>query len=118
MVVPRRGHAYDPDGHFYTVVAIEVNRTPALTDRPRREAALVAFCAQLPDLAKEFDAVSLRVRATASLTGFSWGAFSTCWGANVKYMVNVHQYPHVLTGEKDGKGRKNRARVPRPKKRA
>ncbi|PYN95503.1 MAG: hypothetical protein DMD91_24455 [Candidatus Rokuibacteriota bacterium] len=100
MVVPRPGHAYDPDGHFYTVVAIEVNRTPALTDRPRREAALVAFCAQLPDLAKEFDAVSLRVRATASLTGFSWGAFSTCWGANVKYN---HDPDRVLFNTTDGK---------------
>ena len=50
--------AYEDDGHFYTIIASE--RLSNKLNAPHDEAALYSFCAQLPDLAKELDATTLR----------------------------------------------------------
>lgn len=92
-----RAAAYNDDGHFYTAVSIAHSRLPALQGKSRDAAVLIALCAQVPDLAKEFDAVSLRVRLAGSLQGTLWGGFSSCRGGDVSHMVTVHHYLHGLT---------------------
>jgi len=84
--------AYNEDGHFYTAAGIE--RSRQLKDPDFTEARLVTFCAQMPDLTNQLDAVTLRVNEVPSLYGSLWGAFSRCWGEGVRHMVTVHQYLH------------------------
>jgi hypothetical protein len=55
--------SYNEDGHFYTIIASEHLRSPVLQDQHRDEAVIAAFCAQMPDLAAELDAATLRMRA-------------------------------------------------------
>jgi hypothetical protein len=100
FAVSRWSYSYDADGHFYTAVTIQQGRQPPFAGSLRDQAVLLAFCAQLPDLAKEYDAVSLRVRLIPSFTGSLWGAFSSCWGDEVCHMVTVHHYLHGLTDTK------------------
>ncbi len=91
-------YSYDEDGHFYTAVALQHFRQPPFDGILRNQAALLAFCAQLPDLAKEFDAVTLRVGVMSSLSGWAWGPFSYCGSDNdVCHMVTAHHYLHGLT---------------------
>jgi hypothetical protein len=97
--------AYDEDGHYYTAALLRSYRPPGVDGRANQEANLLSVCAQLPDLAKELDAVTLRVKVTPSISGFFWGSFSRCWSDDVRYMANVHHYLHALTGETDAKGR-------------
>ena len=88
---------YDEDGHFYTAVTIQHNHRPPFDDSARDQAVLLAFCTQLPDLAKEFEAVTLRVGVLGSIRGSAWGAFNFCWGDAVCHMVTAHHYLHALT---------------------
>ncbi len=92
-----QGFAYNDDGHFYTAVSVENSRLPAFKDKIRDAAVLMGLCAELPDLSKEYDAVSLRGRLLASVQGSLWGGFSSCWGEDVCHMVTVHHYLHGLT---------------------
>lgn len=96
-VVLDRVAAYNDDGHFYTTVSIAHSHLPAFKDKMRDAAVLMGLCAQLPDLAKEYDAVSLRVHLIASFQGSLWGGFSSCWGGDVCHMVTVHHYLHGFT---------------------
>lgn len=89
--------AYNDDGHFYTAVSTFYSRLPPYGGRAQEAAILIGFCAQLPDLAKEFDAISLRVREAASFNGMLWGLFSACRDEDVCHMVTVHHYLHALT---------------------
>jgi hypothetical protein len=88
--------SYNEDGHFYTVVALE-----HLHFRPARqvtdEAKIAAFCTQMPDLARELDATTLRTENMFDRNMLSWGAFSVCRGQNVHHMVAAHHYIHALT---------------------
>jgi hypothetical protein len=91
---PSRG--YNEDGHFYTLIALEhFHPTPGrqVTD----EAKIAAFCTQMPDLARELDATTLRTEDMLDGNMLSWGAFSTCRGRNVRHMVTAHHYIHALT---------------------
>lgn len=90
-------YPYDEDGHFYTAVTLQHQHHPPFDGNSRDQAVLLAFCAQLPDLAKEFEAVTLRVGVIPSFWGSTWGAFSTCWGDAVCHMVTAHHYLHGLT---------------------
>jgi hypothetical protein len=47
---------YDDDGHFYTLAALGHSHHPALDGARRKQAIVAAFCAEMPDLAKELDA--------------------------------------------------------------
>jgi hypothetical protein len=89
--------AYNDDGHFYTAVSIEHSHLPAFKEKVRDAAVVIGLCAELPDLSKEYDAVSLRVRLIPSVRGLLWGGFSSCWGEAVCHMVTVHHYLHALT---------------------
>ena len=100
QIAPAMAMAYNDDGHFYTVVSIAHAHLPPYNGHTQDDAVLMALCAQIPDLAKEYDAVSLRVRTIPSITGSFWGMFSSCWGTDVCHMVTVHHYLHGLT---DGK---------------
>jgi len=96
-VIFGRVAAYNDDGHFYTAVSVAHSRLPAFADKGRQSAVLMMLCAQVPDLAWEFDAVSLRVRVAKSPSGWLWGGFSACRGTDVCHMVTVHHYLHALT---------------------
>lgn len=96
--ISRWSYSYNEDGHFYTAVAVQHFREPPFDSNLRQQAALLAFCAQLPDLAKEFDAVTLRVGVMSSWGGWAWGSFSYCGKDNdVCRMVTAHHYLHGLT---------------------
>jgi len=89
--------AYNDDGHFYTAVSVEHAHLPVFTDKVRDAAVVIGLCAELPDLSKEYDAVSLGVRLIPSIQGLLWGGFSSCRGEAVRHMVTVHHYLHALT---------------------
>jgi len=97
VVDARSAYGYNEDGHFYTVTAVEHDREPPFEGGSRDEAVLTAFCAQLPDLANQLDATTLRANLIFSFSGTFWGAFSRCWSEDVRHMVAVHQYLHGLT---------------------
>src|SRR2546422_6337484 len=98
-----QGHAYDEDGHFYTAAALQFQRRPRPLGSSRDQAVLMAFCAQLPDLANDFDTATLRITLGgwwAPVQNVTWGSFSQCWGSDVQHMVTVHHYLHGLTSTK------------------
>src|SRR5689334_17100921 len=78
VCIPASAGAYNEDGHFYTAIAVEHARTPPYPsqDATSRKAALIGFCAQLPDLSYDYDATSLRVNLLLSPRSYLWGAFS------------------------------------------
>lgn len=98
-VVFGRVAAYNDDGHFYTAISVARSRLPAFADKGQQSAVLMMLCAQVPDLAWEYDAVSLRVNITKSWQGWAWGGFSACRGTDVCHMVSVHHYVHALTDQ-------------------
>ena len=61
-----------------------------------------AFCTQIPDLARELDATTLRSEDMFDPNMLAWGAFSTCRGRNVRHMVTAHHYIHALTDSPAG----------------
>jgi hypothetical protein len=89
---------YNHDGHFYTAAVLENDRVPAFAGIERDEAILIAFCTQLPDLAEDLDAITLRAKEIPSIPGTLWGGFGVCLGPGVRRMATVHQYVHALTG--------------------
>ncbi len=91
--------AYNDDGHFFTAISVARSRLPAFADKGQQSAVLMMLCAQVPDLAWEYDAVSLRVRVSKSVQGWLWGGFSACRGSDVCHMVSVHHYLHALTDQ-------------------
>ncbi len=84
---------------------VQFSRQPRLDGKLRDQAALLAFCAKVPDLVREFDAVTFFAGVLPSFSGLTSGAFSSCWSRDVHYMVTAHRYLHALTGETDGGGR-------------
>jgi (2Fe-2S) ferredoxin len=84
--------AYEDDGHFYTIIASE--RLSNKLNAPHDEAALYSFCAQLPDLAKELDATTLRYGV---LLNPSWAWRDECDDETL-HMVTTQRIVHALTG--------------------
>jgi hypothetical protein len=101
VMTPGLSLAYNDDGHFYTVLAVMHGAQPPFDGKAQEEAALMAFCAQMPDLAEELEAVTLRAHAFLSLSGAAWGTINQCWSEEVRHMVTVHHYLHALTGTAD-----------------
>src|SRR5258706_8657716 len=97
--------AYNEDGHFYTVVALEQERRD-LANLPADHFRIVALCAQIPDLSRELDAVTLKVNSLGALGGWLWGGFGACRNDEVRHMVSVHHYVHALT---DGDAKRTEA---------
>jgi hypothetical protein len=97
--------SYNEDGHFYSVIGAEHLRQPALEDQARDEAVVAAFCTQMPDLARELEAVTVRGRFWVfvnPLVWGAWGSFNFCFGNHVHHMVTAQQYIHALTGSPAG----------------
>ena len=97
LVLPATARAYQESGHFYTVVSALESHTPAYDPAQARQARVVGFCAQLPDLASELDAITARVHLSV-WEQFSWGLLSQCAGEQVHRMVATQHYVHALTG--------------------
>ncbi len=89
--------AYQQAGHFYTAFALAHTAPAALPDRER---LLVAFCAQLPDMASDLDAVSVyQAAAMASpWKWFRWASADRIDGKELRRMVTMQQLLHGLTG--------------------
>lgn len=98
VALSRSSPGYNYDGHFYTAVAVEHDDDPPLSGTARDEAILIGFCSEVPDLADDLEAITLRVKEIPSLTGTLWGAFGSCLGQGVRRMATVHQFVHALTG--------------------
>ena len=89
--------AYNETGHYYTVAAVTHQ---LLSKLPLEQASLVAFCAQLPDIAEELDATKVyRSMAWPHLLTYGrWAIAGSSWDDSVGRMVAVQQLLHALTG--------------------
>lgn len=91
--------AFLAGGHHYTLLAIyRANRISAPTADKFK--LVEAFCAQLPDLSAELDAVTQRVRVGYSGKDSMWGFLSRCESPISRHMVASQYYLHALTGTK------------------
>jgi len=92
-VVPQ-APAYNEAGHFYTAYALV--RTSGV-DAKRM---LLAFCAQLPDMTADLDAVTVYRTALTSnpKQWLKWSNDSKAESIEVKRMIAVQQLLHALTG--------------------
>jgi hypothetical protein len=92
-------YAYVEEGHYYSVASLGQEPLPAAIVNSK-QIALIALCAQIPDLSKELDAVTLKFDSTFrfSLGGWLWGGFGSCYDNEIRHMVAVHHYLHALTG--------------------
>lgn len=93
--------AYLYFGHYLTVLGI-LHEAASLRpdDAPlSRDQQLEAFCVELPDLADDFDAVTLRLHQLFSL---NWAMRDPgqCRDEGVRHMVAAHFYLHALTGSR------------------
>jgi hypothetical protein len=93
----RPAKAYQVAGHFYSIVSelgLQDRAALPFTDTQMR---VISFCAELPDLAKEFDAITTRAEIPL-WANVTWGVFSACWSNGVRHMVTTQHYLHALTG--------------------
>jgi len=95
-------YGYNEDGHFYTAVAVGNSATQPYMNVTPDQARLIAFCAQIPDLANDLDAVTLRTKVIFSRAGTAWGVSGACWNDKVRHMVEAQEYVHALTGSDAG----------------
>jgi len=98
-------NAYNDDGHFYTIASIINGSILSLDPKVRAVADVVAVCAQMPDLSRELDAVSLRIQVAGNWGGWLWGPFGVCPTPAVVDMVQKHHYLHSLTDQDSGRTR-------------
>src|SRR5262245_28238809 len=89
--------AYEIGGHHFALVSIYL---ATLNPPPARNHAsyLELFCAELPDLAMELDAVTQRQHVFNS-GEWQWGALGRCSGPVTKHMFATQYYLHGLTGD-------------------
>jgi hypothetical protein len=89
--------AYEIGGHHFALVSIYLER---VNPPPTRNHAsyLELFCAELPDLAMELDAVTQRQHVAAS-NEWQWGLFGRCTGPATRHMFAAQYYLHGLTGD-------------------
>ncbi len=88
--------AYDQAGHFYTAFALARTAQAAFPDRDR---LTVTFCAQLPDMASDLDAVSVYKAAAANpWRWLRWATSDLITGDDLRRMVTIQQLLHGLTG--------------------
>ena len=92
-----RAHAYQTAGHFYSIIAELGAESSADGTFTPEQARVISFCVQVPDLAREFDAITARAEIPL-WANVSWGLFSSCLSKGVRHMVTVQHYLHALTG--------------------
>jgi len=97
--------AYEGAGHYYTIVLIMKD---LLSQRLSEEqSSLVAFCAQLPDIAEELDAIEVYKSAASNpIAWAAWGWNDKVLNRNIGQMIEVQQFLHGLTGGKSDEVRK------------
>ena len=83
-------NAYNEGGHYYTLLALFDSIATTPTEEHLREIKLEAFCAELPDLARELDAISQRVRVLESTGDNLWGLLGRCQTNVSSHMVSSH----------------------------
>ncbi|MEQ1796186.1 MAG: hypothetical protein ABL970_18585 [Nitrospira sp.] len=89
--------AYNEGGHHYTVSAIFAEGRPATAIADPYK-VVEAFCAQLPDLAMELDAITQRQHVLWTKNEWRWGVFGDCQTNRCRHMVATHLFLHALTG--------------------
>ena len=89
--------AFDEAGHFYTAYALAMTIRP---DDVPKDQLLVSFCAQLPDMSADLDAVTVYSRAITSnpLAWLKWATRESTDSDAVRKMVTIQQLLHALTG--------------------
>ena len=76
--------AYEIGGHHFTLVRIflDADKTARSSDDERY---VELFCAELPDLAMELDAITQREKVAMS-SEWQWGLFGRCTGPVTRHM--------------------------------
>ena len=90
--------AYEIGGHHFTLAAIYSAGKTSWTSN-HREKVLELFCAELPDLAMELDAITQRVHVLQARGEWRWGLFGQCTGPKSHHMFATQYYLHSLTGD-------------------
>ena len=92
--------AYEVGGHHYTLAAIYLTYPNGQGGVAQSDADRLteAFCAELPDLAMELDAVTQRLRVFLSKSDWQWGMFGRCSTKTSRHMVATQFFLHALTG--------------------
>ena len=90
--------AYNEGGHYYTLLALYDSLASSASAEKISEIKLEAFCAELPDLAQELDAVTQRVRVLKSTRDNLWGLLGSCQTTVSAHMVATQYYLHGLAG--------------------
>ena len=81
-------YAYNDTGHYYTLLAVIDSGLPSTAPKQTLdEIRIEAFCAELPDLALELDAITQRVRVLESTRDFLWGLRGQCRTKESSHMV-------------------------------
>lgn len=90
--------AYQEAGHEHTVAAVVAAAEGGSLNEDWRRALA---CSQGVDLAREFDAKTLRAHYGLWVPGWTWS--SRCESGDVAHMVAVHEYLHALTADSSEK---------------
>jgi hypothetical protein len=89
--------AYEVAGHYYTMTLLMKELLPQQLQE--KQSSLVAFCAQLPDIAEELDALEVYKEAASNpIAWAAWGSNEKVWNKSVAQMIAVQQLLHGLTG--------------------
>jgi len=94
--------AYDVGGHHYTLSAIFYSDDHQHHAHARPQRLIEAFCAQLPDLSMELDAITQREHVVFNPREMLWGAMGRCTTPSCTHMVASQFYLHALTGTDAG----------------
>jgi len=91
--------AYQEAGHYYTVGMLAHAVAPNLAPV---DASIVSFCAQLPDLSSELDAISVYKSAITGspFAWLSWATSNSYGSVEARRMITAQQLLHGLTGGK------------------
>lgn len=101
--------AYDIGGHHFTVALVLAQAGNGDSADPYE--ITEAFCAELPDLVPELDAVTQRINVFKSRVDMQWGLLGNC-GSNVsRHMVATQWYVHALTKQNSEQFREMAKRI-------
>lgn len=98
LVLTTSAYAYNEGGHYYTLLALFNSLAESASEERIQEIKLEAFCAELPDLASELDAITQRTRVFMSLKDNLWGLIGSCQTTVSSHMVASQNYLHGFSG--------------------
>ena len=90
--------AYNEGGHYYTLLALFDSQAKAAPENELHEMKLQAVCTELPDMSRELDAISQRVRVLKDMRDNLWGLLGQCQTSVSSHMVASQYYLHALSG--------------------